>query len=371
MVDISRGGLDSRVLAWLRLPLAVLVVFIHTNYPQQSMPVYLVGNFLSNGLAYIAVPAFFFISGYLFFAKYQSFGAHEYMSAMSNRFFSLAVPYFLWIFLVFYGEGFLFGFNPDWYSPRDVYRVFWATHDDELIHSALGYSFYGEIYPAGYYSMWFIRDLMVVSACAPLIWWVARRAGMWSIAIFVALYMFNIKIPVDGFGLVAFTFFPIGATFAICGKSISEFAMRYRWAILTVLGLLLATVYCLDVSGTEYDYSLVKLLKLSGLGAMVLAAIGAMQFGNFADAVIMLGETSMFIYLAHPFPGIVELGTATIAPATWWGALASYLFGALGRVAVCIAIYYLLKLVCPHLLGLLVGQRNMSASTQKLVFAKQ
>lgn len=56
------------VIASLRLPLTLLVVFIHVHYVSWGNELCdNIHKFWINGICSIAVPAFFFISGYLFY----------------------------------------------------------------------------------------------------------------------------------------------------------------------------------------------------------------------------------------------------------------------------------------------------------------
>ena len=76
---------DSKVISFLRFPLTFLVVMQHckgeiaNNISWQELSwiniYYSVKIFFSGGISFVAVPAFFFISGYLFFAMLKNSGA--------------------------------------------------------------------------------------------------------------------------------------------------------------------------------------------------------------------------------------------------------------------------------------------------------
>ena len=64
--------------------------------------------------------------------------------------------------------------------------------------------------------LWFMRDLMVVSLCAPLLRYILQRKW-WiiSLPLMALAHIANIEIPISGFNVEAFFYFSIGATLAI------------------------------------------------------------------------------------------------------------------------------------------------------------
>ena len=118
----TRGGKDdlqSQVIDWLRFPLAVAVVFIHSfgNPPVEDISLLQIDPLtgenlfhwvricLSHVATHIAVPTFFVISGYLFFRKVDNWNMQVYRKKMKSRFHTLGEE-------GYHGEGddgFLFG----------------------------------------------------------------------------------------------------------------------------------------------------------------------------------------------------------------------------------------------------------------------
>lgn len=107
--------LQSAVIDWLRLPLAVMVVFIHSfgksqidmsrlhSDPCSMQSIYeFVRIAGSNVITHCAVPVFFVISGYLFFFNVREWNVRVYANNLLKRWHSLAVPYLLWI-VIFVG----------------------------------------------------------------------------------------------------------------------------------------------------------------------------------------------------------------------------------------------------------------------------
>ena len=102
--------LQSRTIDTLRFPLMLGVVFIHSAfmsyfYPDgrtvfdlENMPVYSLAAYIfSDNLGQIAVPLFFFMSGYLFFyGNGGGFGWRGYLVKLKKRCRTLLVPYVVW-----------------------------------------------------------------------------------------------------------------------------------------------------------------------------------------------------------------------------------------------------------------------------------
>ena len=154
----------------LRYPLIVLVVFIHADNrelalqgphdllePQGTFSLWL-RLFVSQGVARIAVPLFFAISGYLFFLGFG--GAWpELKRKWRSRAQSLLIPYISWNLLamgvlVTVSRGLPF---PDW--GRNLDLAFGITRPNLIFH------------------LWFVRDLVVLVALAPLAWWLLQCQG--------------------------------------------------------------------------------------------------------------------------------------------------------------------------------------------------
>lgn len=362
MIDLSSKSETSRVLSFLRLPLAVLVVFIHTSFPSDKNDLaFYIGTFLSQELASIAVPAFFLISGYLFFAKSDRFGWREYSESMRKKSISLAVPYFLWIAIVFYGYGALTGFtnNP---SPSDFYRIFWANGDGFMATSIFGYRFSILSSPGAMGVLWFIRDLMVVMLLTPVFWWIAKRLGIWAIVIYLIPYFLFIAVPLHGFGLTALCFFPIGATLSICGRNICKDLTNCRGGIYLIFAVILTIKFTMDIQSMTYHRIIGQLLILAGIPAFVMAAkdiMGAPRLTRITTLCVLLGETSFFIYVCHALPVFNPVNRyAEMLQSIPHVGFTVYYFGYwMLRIVIVMAIYHAMKRYCPRVLSVLVGGR--------------
>lgn len=76
----------SETIGVLRFPLMVCVVLIHTILPNQKeyLLVDIFDSYFVESFVRIAVPLFFFISGYLFFLGTERFSLEEYREKLKN-----------------------------------------------------------------------------------------------------------------------------------------------------------------------------------------------------------------------------------------------------------------------------------------------
>lgn len=166
----------SKTFDWIRFPLAVLVVYIHIDaIPQDSFLALSSGTMgtaevcrkltmigVMDTIARVAVPAFFLMSGYLFFANMSSFTVDAYLNKLRKRVHSLLYPYLLWNLLaVAYCLLMVYsGIAPNVNGIDQAYNGHW-----------LRWFF---ITPASY-PLWFMRDLIIMSVCSPIIYLLVKK----------------------------------------------------------------------------------------------------------------------------------------------------------------------------------------------------
>lgn len=97
---MEKKNLQSKVIDVLRFPMIVGVVLWHSFFegimgldiPDSGIPIYHTTSFfISRILASVAVPLFFFISGYLFFFR-TTFSVDVYKKKLKSRIKTLLIP---------------------------------------------------------------------------------------------------------------------------------------------------------------------------------------------------------------------------------------------------------------------------------------
>lgn len=104
---LDAEALQSKTIDYLRFPMALAVVYIHSAGDVPMSPVHydaftgldfynLLRVVFSDVLTRIAVPVFYVISGYLYFLNVKQWSWSEYKRKSRSRLYTLVIPYLLW-----------------------------------------------------------------------------------------------------------------------------------------------------------------------------------------------------------------------------------------------------------------------------------
>ena len=266
----------------VRFPLAVLVVFIHSVGPTDNIAYYPFRDFFSHTFCSFVVPAFFIISGFLFFQRMENgFTKKIYIKKLNSRISTLLIPYFVWnaVTLVIDLLKFYIG-RPSWidYGNASIGEIivhcFWGNVSD--ISS-------GIYYPINL-PLWYIRDLIVLCLFSPIIYKICDKFGWFTIVALTVSYFLGLHLLY--FNLLGILFFSLGAFLAIHNRNLVYDKWYYMCPII-IIGLI---VYIM--TGQEI------ILKLY---------IFTMPFFIFflcskirkAEKIASLGKYSTVIYYSH------------------------------------------------------------------------
>ena len=187
------GSCQYDVFDFLRFPLVILVIYIHSTIGIPDGPIFfddtidivnlgiLLRIYISNIISSTCVPTFFLISGYLFYNKQTSFNLLVFKEKLKRRFHSLAIPYFLWIILFFIISALLMipGAN-SFYEWKDSVAKYIIEHGylrifyDSNIIGTEPYNL-----PIGWeqdhsapllFTFWYLRDLIVTILVSPFLY---------------------------------------------------------------------------------------------------------------------------------------------------------------------------------------------------------
>lgn len=395
---------DSVVCRDLRLPLAVMVVFIHSfGYPADVVIPDITGGNLSNidiynlirvlfsrVLTHISVPCFFVISGYYFFydvSKKGEIKVSYFRNKWKKRFWSLLVPYVTWNIvyilwmlgyravysLVGTSEG---GVNSvlEELSEKGILSIFWNYHEWPESYTNI----FGDV--ISYSSpilmpFWFIRDLIVVVLCTPIIYLAVKKHTKATISILMLLYILGIETSVPGLSLESLFFFSLGAAFSINGQSITEFVSKPRIRNISYV-IALATLFLSVINYGKENYitcfyyrmyCIFGIISLFNIMLLSTLLVSKLKFAKFSDATFFIYALHNFIglFIARKILDIVIPGISAYLEAhnslsvaltsqQLLMAIAYYLTLPFLASAVCVALYMLTKRILPSpLFGLL------------------
>lgn len=219
----------SSTISWLRFPLILGVVFIHSNRwwieinanSSYGLKFYgLLQNLFSGMLPVVSVPTFFFISGYLFFFKLEELDKSTYIDKMKRRVNTLLIPYILWnliavLNLLFYTirtQGFSFSeiINFNW---LDAFIGMTPAHKADGT-SVLGFALrQNKMFPADG-PLWYIRDLMLWNLFIPVFYFLIKKTKYIFLSIMSIIWLFQIW-PYTRLNLFGLYSFILGCYFGI------------------------------------------------------------------------------------------------------------------------------------------------------------
>lgn len=377
--------IESRTIDFLRPLLALMVVGLHVRpYYSDGTEMFASGLYDASVIMVfrilfsLAVPAFFLISGYLFFKDLENWDITIWKGKIRKRANTLLCPYILWNIIAFLGfiitrkaGEIIKGNNPvdliSLLNERGWIRIFWDRCLYGVIHPART-NLFGIAVGAGTpmnEPTWFIRDLMVVIMFTPLIHFLVRKTGRLFILITGILFCMDLWIPIPGFSAKSFFLFSMGAWFSINSRDMlgcfKQFALP---AYILSLLLLFAASVSFNCNEFVYDISS-RLFIIAGVPALFCAVSSALSGKELHKPAkgSELVNSSFFIYLIH---------TVLITDVIHW--FLSYIpvsdksFFQFSMLVIntilvyllCHCIYLFLKRYLPGVLALLTGNRTIS-----------
>lgn len=360
---LSNNETLSKTITFLRLPLIVAVVFIHTQLSNVNIGGNLLvseGQFpyhnilrhlISEEIARIAVPLFFFFSGFLFF-YHTNFSFSTYKNKLRKRIHTLLIPYIFWnivvLALFFLTQTFLSSMTSGAnklivdYNLSDWLGVFWSHREKMPIC----------------YQFWFIRDLMVVVLCSPIIYWLIRNLKTLGIILLGILWCFGLWFPITGFSSAAFFFFSFGAWFAIHKHDfVFDFkSLRLPFTWLYILIVIVDTLLWRNqITGLHFIHNIGIIV---GLITIVTWTAHGIQKGKLKCSALLAGS-SFFIYAYHgmPIAFLSKFWIKLMQPATEATMILGYLLIPFLIVGLGIGIYAIILKVFPRFTAFITGGR--------------
>lgn len=363
---MNADELQSKTIAWLRFPMIIGVLLIHSYKPPINHGGMLLGNehivypmfqfFRNLGsevVGRLSVPMFFLIAGFLFFQAVR-FDRQFYFKKLKSRFHSLLVPYLFWISLtivvytllqrVFGITDLAYGAVPPMsqWGVVDYLRSFWNLRSPS----------YPLIYP-----LWFIRDLMVTILLSPLLYGLMKHLGLAAILLFFLFWMFGFPIHLTGVNITALFFFMLGGYLRISRKNlVTECRKLFRFSLIAYpivavadactkglvinahlhhVGILLGILFLFNTVS-----SLLQHRKLTVGGFLPGASFFLFAFHEQSLSQVRKSLTGLFP------PGSSQANDVIL-----------YLLPMLIIIPVALGIYYLLKKYFPFVLRFAVGAR--------------
>ncbi|MBO7433768.1 MAG: acyltransferase [Salinivirgaceae bacterium] len=378
----SFAEIESQTIDWLRPVMAFMVVCLHTQlfYDVQwalsggAFDIFII--FICKIICPVAVPAFFFVSGYLFYKGLEQWDWAVWRGKMIKRIRSLLIPFVLWNLIALlafpltrWAGSIVSGVPIDdlWgvVQDRGLVRLFWdRTLFNNNIQNTV--NILGWVVPCGQpmnTPLWFVRDLMVVVLFSPVIHWLVKKIKVLFIVLLAALYIADIWIPVSGFGIRATFFFSFGSYFAICRRQFIESFRNAKIsaAVLVLVSLcLLPFLWSKDIPTFKFALRVFIIVFIM----FVFNIISILIENGRLKVNRKLADSSFFVYCSHMVIIIsVIMGSIMLVPTrSEFVQIILFIVGTVGVFVTCHLLFLLMDRFCPSLLRLLTGGRQTKTS---------
>lgn len=376
-------SIRTKSLDLLRFPLALIVVFIHVFSVDVKQLIDLNIN-AGDSLGYewlhklidillrgISVPIYFFISGYVFFLC-KSFNIETYKNKLKNRFRTLFVPYVIWnslaiilvlikslpvfrSFLTYEGTGVDL-------SISNIMSCFWM-YDGKLSSppaTVADYELFTQTtpYPINT-ALWFLRDLMLVVICSPILYFFIRKLHKYALIILGSLYLFSVFYIFDYHFtqlMTAFFFFSWGGYMSI--HEIDMITTFKKYFLMSFLLFLLSFIFLLNVNNNTI-YILLKQLNIFATLILAYNISARLIEANIVKVNKVLASSGFFIYVSHCLitARLTKVSALLLNPQSDGEICFVYLTSFVITIILLLSIYKLMDKYIPSVLRVITGRR--------------
>lgn len=354
----------SEIASFLRVPLMVLVVCIHgvgsdiqTIDFVNHLPILSIENvytyiteLLSHSLARIAVPLFFFISGYYTFSSKDWTKGDIITGEWKKKIKSLLIPYIVW-------------------NSLYLLLLLLKTKIGEYLHlnfnDAFSISSWQEL--LGYYSfnvvdypLWYMRELILLTLLSPAIYFSLQKfAKGYILLVFLGFFM-GLSLFPGLLGFLSLFFFSIGGYLGYKRINPLESIWRYRSLILiSSVILVLALPFLNQFEG--YQYLEYIYILLGSCSAFILSNRVIIMFPIQCSRIKEASKYVFFVYAVHTVflvnwaRGLI-FRIPLLRPDAIGGIL-GYLLIILLTIIFSLVCYYILNKIAPRFVRWLSGGR--------------
>lgn len=278
----------------------------------------------------MAVPTFFFMSGYLFFLKIERFSFSIWSGKIKNRFRSLLIPYILWNIIAY------IYFIQLKHQPILADGVF-AKIDLMFLH------------PADF-PLWYVRDLIVLVCVTPVIYFVCKYLHGIAMLPITLVYLLFPKLSFGFLSFSSFFFFILGAYFCLNNfsfHSVTPWLRKIIYAVTLGLGIFMVITY-----GNRNEYIWAAFLFVGVLTVILLL------YNNSLNVNKVLISSSFFVYASHRI-GVTGIAKSLFVwiPSEELFQFISYIIAPILTYMICTLMYVTLKKYAPRVSELINGRK--------------
>lgn len=343
----------SAAITWLRFPLIFLIIMLHCYSVQRldgdHETYFKVLYPFSLWLGETGVPAYFFISGYLFFLSKKS-----YRQKQKDRIYTLLIPYLLWnlllllFYLIAYALGHplvIFKTNIADFNWLDYVRVFWDRGEFDNGNSA------PLLCP-----LWYIRNLLILSVLSPILYYIIRYAREFFL---VAVALWWMMTNNNAFTPQSILFFSLGAYFSIFNLNPLKMVTEWQRLFLTLACIFaISDIFVHVAIGTPFNLKIHRLALLFNIPALLLLA-DRIRSNNHSKSMSFLSQAAFTVFCIH-YPIVLVLRKICVtafANATDTIHIPLYFLCVILTTFMSISFYWVLDKFFPQTKSILTGNR--------------
>lgn len=314
-----------------------------------------------------AVGIFFIISGYLFYAKQETFTRAAFRSKLKRRINTLAVPYIAWnaiAILLFVAFHLLMHRQ---FGMADLAGSFWCSSQwDADTYNILGWR--TPMYGPMDLPLWYLRDLIVQVLLAALTYRLVRHLKIFYILALTACFLTKIWIWLPGFSINAFLFWALGAHLALnkkeFGITVNNKHLKYLLFAASLLLVVYVSLQAANEAGT-HSYIIRQAGVLAGIYIFMAAARHAARTisATAMERTNRLNKSVFFVYAIHSICGFgftqiaIKLAYPLMEKSNVFCFMLCYLAAPFAIYAMSVLAHGALKRATPRLAAVLNGGR--------------
>ena len=347
----------SRKIKFVSVLAMFAVVFVHSyNYGDGTLrPDSLVNYnaaemfeyYFSNGLFSFAIPMFFIFSGFLLFINYEN-SVQGYFNKIQKRIFPLLVPYVAWAILS--GLTIVILANFDNFKNLAFIKA-----------NNLGLAkFYMYLIKPPAFQLWFLRQVMLLTIFAPIIYLLVKYTKAFILIPLGALWFLNINFIIQS---EAPLFFTIGASFAILGKwrNFAKRDNRIQAAIFALvwIGLSFLQLYTAALTKNTLLVNIVhKFTQLAGIVGMWLVFDHIVKYISTMKGLLLAAAHLFFVFALHEPLLRISYELAIIPDSSDGSHFVLYICLPISIIAVCMILSMVIRKLLRPVHKVLTGGRN-------------
>ena len=283
----------SGKIKFLRLPLIIGIVTIHSYINPVGYADKFFQTFISSTWGGCCVPFLFSLSGFLFFRNFN-LSLNSYLEKLKSRFWTLLVPYLFWNLALAAMVIIVLNIPATSSFIQGHYKKYIGDYSfANFIDCLTGYR---SGYPIAFH-FWYVRDLIEMVILSPVFLLVARKIPYLGLALFAAPWLLNLQLGFIKIQWLGPLFFYLGCLIAVQNLDLTWLNRRKS----LIIGIYLAMAVVLAIIQTSEIETFQHLFECCTrvVGTMAIWCASDLITGKLQKVCLNLSGLAFFVYASH------------------------------------------------------------------------